>query len=80
MIEGVLEDPATGSAACALSSFLSLKAKEKDVTYEMTQGVEMGRQSDIGVSVRLNNTLDAVDLMLLSGGSVKVMEGTVEYE
>lgn len=80
MIEGVLEDPATGSAACALTSFLSLKAKEKTVTYEITQGVEMGRQSDIGVSVTLNNALDGVESLMLSGSSVKVMEGKVGFD
>lgn len=80
MIEGVMEDPATGSASCALSAFLSLKAKEKSVDYELTQGVEMGRQSDIGISVVLNEALDGVERLEMSGSSVKVMEGKVEYE
>lgn len=80
MIEGNLEDPATGSASCALSAFLSLKAVAKAVDYELTQGVEMGRQSDIGISVMLNNALDGVERLEMSGSSVKVMEGKVEYE
>lgn len=80
MIEGVLEDPATGSASCALSAFLSLKGREKRVEYELTQGVEMGRQSDIGISVTLNDALDGVERLEMSGSSVKVMEGKVEYE
>lgn len=80
MIEGVLEDPATGSAACALGSFLSLKGRVKEVAYEMTQGVEMGRQSDIGVSVTLNDALNGVETLTLSGSSVKVMEGKVDFD
>jgi PhzF family phenazine biosynthesis protein len=80
MIEGVMEDPATGSASCALSAFLSLKSREKVVAYELTQGVEMGRQSDIGIEVTLNDALDGVERLEMSGSSVKVMEGKVEYE
>jgi PhzF family phenazine biosynthesis protein len=80
MIEGNLEDPATGSASCALSAFLSLKGRERRVEYELTQGVEMGRQSDIGISVTLNDALDGVERLEMSGSSVKVMEGKVEYE
>lgn len=80
MIEGAIEDPATGSASCALSAFLSLKARERVVDYELTQGVEMGRQSDIGISVTLNKALDGVERLEMSGSSVKVMEGKVEYE
>ena len=80
MIEGILEDPATGSAACALGALLSLRAKERKVIYEVTQGVEMGRRSDIGMAVTLNEGLDGVEMLELSGSSVKVMEGRVEYD
>lgn len=80
MIEGVMEDPATGSAACGLGAFLSLRRGVKQVAYEITQAVEMGRQSDIGVTVTLNDALDAVEKLELSGSSVKVMEGKVECD
>ena len=40
----------------------------------------MGRQSDIGISVTLNDALDGVETLEMSGSSVKVMEGKVEYE
>jgi PhzF family phenazine biosynthesis protein len=80
MIEGVMEDPATGSAACALGALLSLRAKERRVVYEITQGVEMGRRSDIGMAVTLTEGLDEVETLELSGSSVKVMEGKVEYD
>jgi len=45
------EDPATGSAACALSVWMSGKANSsdprgrRDFMYEIEQGVEMGRVS-----------------------------------
>lgn len=40
----------------------------------------MGRQSDIGMAVTLNNALDGVEKLELSGSSVKVMEGKIEYD
>src|SRR5699024_7388051 len=49
---GSLEDPATGSAASGLASYLSLTAgKEGTHKYTFVQGVEMGRRSEIGVNV-----------------------------
>lgn len=53
MMELGSEDPATGSAATALSAYLSLVGGLGDgdkVQYNITQGVEMGRQSDIQVT------------------------------
>lgn len=50
------------------------------MVYEITQGVEMERQSEIGMSVTLNDALDGVEKLELSGSSVKVMEGKVEYD
>jgi predicted PhzF superfamily epimerase YddE/YHI9 len=49
MIEGPLEDPATGSAASALTAYLSLKegTSGECLSYEIIQGVEMGRRSEI---------------------------------
>ena len=80
MIEGPFEDPATGSAACALSAFLILKLKRYSMCFSITQGVEMGRKSDIEVYVMLNDVQDAVAEIELVGNAVKVMEGTIEYE
>nr|OQO20859.1 hypothetical protein B0A51_12108 [Rachicladosporium sp. CCFEE 5018] len=80
MIEGILEDPATGSAACGLAAFLAMKGDDRRVDFEMTQGVEMGRQSDIGVEVTLDKSGKAVEKIVLSGSAVKVMEGRVEYD
>ena len=81
MIEGALEDPATGSASCGLAAFLALKWKEsRRVEYELTQGVEMGRKSDIGVAVTLDEGMEKVEKIELSGRAVKVMQGVVEYD
>nr|OQO19625.1 hypothetical protein B0A51_13812 [Rachicladosporium sp. CCFEE 5018] len=80
MIEGILEDPATGSAACGLAAFLTMKGGNRHIEFEMTQGVEMGRQSDIGVAVTLDQSAKAVEKIVLSGSAVKVMEGRVEYD
>ncbi|KAF2417517.1 Diaminopimelate epimerase-like protein [Tothia fuscella] len=76
MIESGLEDAATGSAACTLSSYLSMvegKAGET-VKYEITQGVEMGRRSQIFVDIKLDGK-NKVETVHLSGGAVQVMEG-----
>lgn len=80
MVEGTLEDPATGSAACALSACLALEWRQKTNDLEIVQGVEMGRKSEIGVRVTLKGDLDEVQSIELSGMAMKVMEGTVEYD
>ena len=80
MIEGPLEDSATGSAACGLGALLALKQGRKSTTFEITQGVEMGRKSDIGVTVQLDDNLKQVKKVELSGSAVKVMEGTLDYD
>lgn len=73
------EDPATGSAASALASYLSLQKGEagKTYTYKIEQGVEMGRSSHIGVEVTLDGSGKSVQQVLLSGTAVSVMQGTV---
>lgn len=80
MIEGLVEDPATGSAACALSSYLSLErwkhqASDLLAQYDITQGVEIGRESNIKVEVSLKNSL--IDRICLAGTAISVMRGTL---
>ena len=73
-----LEDPATGSAASALTGHVALKeADKKGVrrTWKVVQGVEMGRRSEIGVNVALK--LDQIDTIELSGTAVVVSEGKI---
>ena len=76
---GSREDPATGSAASALSSYLALtEPGARQRVFLLTQGVEMGRRSEIGVHITLNEAGDQVEEVVLSGTAVKVMEGTLE--
>ncbi|KAE9371630.1 phenazine biosynthesis protein-like protein PhzF family [Stipitochalara longipes BDJ] len=76
MLEVGMEDPATGSAASALSSWLSLR-EGRSRRYEVTQGVEMGRSSEIGVYVELDRERRRVQSVTLSGCAVVVMEGSL---
>ncbi|KAK5119448.1 hypothetical protein LTR85_007548 [Meristemomyces frigidus] len=79
MIEGSFEDPATGSASCALGALLTLKHKWRNASFSITQGVEMGRKSDITVDVMLVGDLTAVEEIILGGSAIKVMEGEIHY-
>ncbi|KAI4125398.1 MAG: hypothetical protein LQ338_004260 [Usnochroma carphineum] len=73
------EDPATGSAASALAAYLALQRGMAGATYSfaMEQGVEMGRNSDIGVDVTLDDSGRAIDSVALSGSAVLVSQGTL---
>jgi predicted PhzF superfamily epimerase YddE/YHI9 len=76
MIEGPMEDPATGSAASGLAAYLSIKEGRPSATlsYEITQGVEMGRRSDIFIDVEMDED-NSISQIFLQGGAVSVMEG-----
>lgn len=79
MLMGSLEDPATGSASCALCAHLALELQlGRSIKFELTQAVEMGRNSDIGVVLTLNENHDGVERIELSGSAVKVMQGMIE--
>ena len=73
------EDAATGSAASALACFLALKDGNPDKGYRFNiqQGIEMGRPSDIGVSVELNSSGKGVSSLVLAGSAVLVTQGTI---
>lgn len=73
------EDPATGSAASALASFLSLKDGTGRMTfyYSIEQGVEMGRASEIQVKVILDATGKGVEKLVLGGKAVPVTQGVL---
>ncbi|CAH0014780.1 unnamed protein product [Clonostachys rhizophaga] len=78
MMAGTFEDPATGSASCALGSYLALHSgdkRDRTIQYEITQGVEMGRESNILVEVDLKN--DVVDQVRLAGTATQVMHGFI---
>jgi PhzF family phenazine biosynthesis protein len=79
MIIGTLEDPATGSASCALASYLALTGVGSGNlrNFEIIQGVEMGRRSEISIQVELGRDKDGDEIIgvRLAGNAVKVMEG-----
>ncbi|KAJ9216739.1 hypothetical protein DTO166G4_1585 [Paecilomyces variotii] len=81
MFLGSLEDPATGSAASGLAAYLSLTdsevIKNGGADFDIVQGVEMGRRSDIGVGVALTGDGKAIRSVELKGAAVKVAEGDI---
>lgn len=78
MVELASEDPATGSAAVTLGAYLAMKehADQKAIRFEITQGVEMGRKSEIAVEVNLNSEAK-VEEIRLGGSSVIVVNGVI---
>lgn len=80
---GSREDPATGSAASALTSYLSLQeGKPGRYRFAITQGVEMGQRSEIFTEVAVKAAAGAtegveIEEVLLSGCAVEVMQGTL---
>jgi trans-2,3-dihydro-3-hydroxyanthranilate isomerase len=77
-LAGVLEDPATGSANAALAALLTSLApgENADLSYEILQGAEMGRPSQIIASAR--KTAEGPVLATVQGSCVPVMHGGVE--
>jgi len=82
MIEGSQEDPATGSASSALAAYLAFYADptpdsaQKVHKFELTQGVEMGRESVIVLEVS-GRSASQIEKVKLSGNSIHVMEGSL---
>ncbi|KAL4961864.1 PhzF family phenazine biosynthesis protein [Aspergillus stella-maris] len=74
-----LEDPATGSAGCTLGAYLALSFRElgKKHRFNISQGTEMGRESNIAVEVKLNKEGTSVSSVKLAGEVAFVAEGTV---
>jgi trans-2,3-dihydro-3-hydroxyanthranilate isomerase len=75
---GILEDPATGSANAALAALLTSLApgENVDLTYDIMQGVEMGRPSQIIATAR--KTAEGPVTATVAGSCVPVLQGTVE--
>ncbi len=75
-LDGIVEDPATGSAAAATLTFLAAQrpAQEAQTRWRIEQGVDMGRPSLIlGRTVRRNG----VAAVYVGGSAVAVMRGTL---
>lgn len=79
-LQGVPEDPATGSASCALAGILSRCEKATDglFQYRIAQGVEMGRPSVLNAgAVKENGT---VVKTTIGGSCVMVADGYIEVD
>ncbi|HSS52528.1 MAG TPA: PhzF family phenazine biosynthesis protein [Thermoanaerobaculia bacterium] len=77
-LDGVPEDPATGSANCALAGLLSQCSQETDGSFHwrIAQGVEMGRPSLL--EARTEKRAGIVEAIRIGGTSVLVSEGFIE--
>ena len=78
--DGVPEDPATGSANCALAGLLSHYGAATDGTtsWRIAQGVEMGRPSVLDASAEKRGGV--VVATRVGGASVMVSEGIIEVD
>ncbi len=76
MTLGTLEDPATGSAASTLAGWLAKRKGPGNWKIEIVQGVEMGRRSDIEVSVDVGDDGELKKIEL-GGTAVEVAEGSI---
>lgn len=74
-----VEDPATGSAASTLACYLATQSQARGVrcTFEMVQGVEMGRRSEIGLEVEVGKEGEVKEVVL-NGTAIIVSEGTIK--
>ena len=73
--DGVPEDPATGSANCALAALLSHydPSEEGSFCWQISQGVEMGRPSIL--CARTEKKGGKVTATMIGGDCVMVSEG-----
>jgi trans-2,3-dihydro-3-hydroxyanthranilate isomerase len=79
-LDGVPEDPATGSANCALAELLANldPAADGDFRWRIAQGVEMGRPSVL--EARSEKRAGEVVATHIGGASVLVSEGWIEVD
>jgi trans-2,3-dihydro-3-hydroxyanthranilate isomerase len=79
-LDSIVEDPATGSAAAATLAFLAAQrpARDAQIIWRITQGVDMGRPSLIlGRTVKRDGVVTAVHL---GGQAVAVMRGSLDID
>jgi trans-2,3-dihydro-3-hydroxyanthranilate isomerase len=79
-LSGVSEDPATGSAGCALAGLLAHHSEEAGgaLRWRITQGVEMGRPSTL--MARAEKAGGAVRGTWIGGACVLVSEGLLHVD
>jgi trans-2,3-dihydro-3-hydroxyanthranilate isomerase len=73
-LAGIVEDPATGSAATPLGALLLSLSGKNQANYEILQGVEMGRPSQLHVTA--HKAEDGIRASV-GGGCVTVMRGEI---
>jgi trans-2,3-dihydro-3-hydroxyanthranilate isomerase len=78
--DGTPEDPATGSANCALAGLLGHCSDERDgiFSWRIAQGVEMGRPSVL--EARAEKRDGSVVVTRVGGASVLVSEGVIDVD
>ena len=79
-LDGIPEDPATGSANCALAGLLSHHKQDTNGSFHwrISQGVEMGRASVVEARAEKRDGI-VVDTWV-GGASVLVSEGVIEVD
>jgi trans-2,3-dihydro-3-hydroxyanthranilate isomerase len=79
-LSGVPEDPATGSASCALAGLLAHYKEEPSGSFawRIAQGVEMGRPSTL--LARAEKVDGTIQAMWVGGSCVMVSEGLIEVD
>ena len=79
-LDGITEDPATGSANCALAALLAHYShlSNGDFCWEVVQGLEMGRPSRLKVRAQKEN--GSVTGSWVAGTCVMVAEGLLESD
>ena len=77
-LDGVAEDPATGSANCALAALLSHYRSERDGEFSwcVFQGIELGRRSALRIRARKEN--GCVVASWVGGTCVMISEGWID--
>ena len=77
---GTDEDPATGSANCALAGLLTHyhPASEGEFSWHIAQGVEMNRPSILDARTKKQN--NEVSAVWIAGNSVLVSEGQIQVD
>jgi trans-2,3-dihydro-3-hydroxyanthranilate isomerase len=77
-LQGVAEDPATGSAAAAFAGYLAAHGGYKDGEHlvRIEQGYEMGRPSLIELTLKTSG--GKLTGASIGGSAVVVMEGAIE--
>ncbi|MEM7406263.1 MAG: PhzF family phenazine biosynthesis protein [Pseudomonadota bacterium] len=76
-LQGIAEDPATGSAACVLAAVLAAERGEDGIhRFAIEQGIEMGRPSQLSAQAAIAEA--QVDAIHLYGRCVDVMRGVLQ--